>query len=86
MNRAMHSKPKRIHHLDAHTGKASVMNKEMPPNSTMRMERGIKACWMVLSMKLMLPCTKALGIRGSCVIRLCTWAVIQRLRWRWKLS
>lgn len=55
MNRAMHSKPKRIHHLDAHTGKVRVMNAEMPANNTMRMERGINACWMVLSIKLILP-------------------------------
>ena len=55
MNSAMQSKPKRIHHLGTHTGKTSVMNTEMQPNNTIRIERGINACWMVLSMKLMLP-------------------------------
>ena len=47
--------PKVIHHFSHHDGIAIVMKIEMPANSTINIERGINACWMVLSTKLILP-------------------------------
>ena len=59
-----------IHHFSHHSGITTVINIEMPVNKTIRMERGMSACWMVLSTKLTLPCTNAPGIFGRLLIRL----------------
>ena len=36
-------------------GMMMVMKMDMPAKRTIRMERGMRACWMVLSTKLILP-------------------------------
>ena len=55
MMRAMMRMAKSTHHLVHHTGTAMVIATEISASRTMRMERGISACWMVLSMKFRLP-------------------------------
>ena len=42
MNKATANSPKRIHHFIHHSGTNSVIIKEMPANSTMRIERGMR--------------------------------------------
>ena len=54
-NRDIANSPQRIHHFSHHVDIVIVMNIEIAVSNTMRIERGIKACWMVLSMKLILP-------------------------------
>ena len=45
----------KAHHFSHHDGIAIVMKMEMAANKTINMERGISACWIVLSMKLIFP-------------------------------
>ena len=59
-----------IHHFSHHDGMAIVINMDMPVNNTIKIERGINACWMVLSTKLIFPCTSAPGILGRLLMRL----------------
>ena len=44
MNNDKAKMPKRIHHFSHQVGNNRVMKIEIPPNSTIRIERGIKAC------------------------------------------
>ena len=55
MNSAIANNPKRIHHFSHHSGIVSVTKIEIPVNRTIRIERGINACWIVLSTKFILP-------------------------------
>ncbi len=55
MNNAIANIAKSIHHFSHQEGMKMVMKMEMPDSRTIRMERGMSACWMVLSMKLILP-------------------------------
>ena len=47
--------PRSIHHFSHYTGMNNVMKIDIPPNNTIRIERGISACCMVLSMKFIFP-------------------------------
>ena len=55
MKRDTANKAKSIHHFSHQMGIKMVIKIEMPANNTIRMERGMRACWMVLSTKLILP-------------------------------
>ena len=44
-----------IHHFSHHDGMAIVIKIEMAVNSTISIDLGIKACWIVLSTKLIFP-------------------------------
>ena len=44
-----------IHHFSHHDGMAIVMKMEIAVNSTISIDLGIKACWIVLSTKLIFP-------------------------------
>lgn len=55
MNRETAMRAKNIHHFSHHDGMKMVMRMEMLAKRTIRIERGINACWMVLSIKLIFP-------------------------------
>ena len=55
MYKAMARMPNSIHHFSHHVGMSRVIKTETPPNRTINIERGMSACWMVLSIKLILP-------------------------------
>jgi hypothetical protein len=70
MNNDTDKMPNDIHHFSHHSGMMNVMKIEMPVSKTIKMERGIRACWMVLSTKLILPWMIAPGILGRLLRRL----------------
>lgn len=47
--------PRSAHHFSLHTGINIAMKIDIPPSNTIRIERGISACCIVLSIKLILP-------------------------------
>jgi hypothetical protein len=53
--RANANRPKSIHHFSHQNGNRIVINIDIPINNTINMDRGIRACWMVLSIKSILP-------------------------------
>lgn len=44
-----------INHFSLHTGMTIAMKIEIAVNNTINIDRGMSACWMVLSTKLILP-------------------------------
>ena len=55
MNKEKARIAKSTHHFSHQEGIKTVIKIEMPANKTMRIERGMRACCMVLSMKFRLP-------------------------------
>ena len=55
INRDIASRANSIHHFSHQDGMKIVIKMDMLTNNTIRIERGMSACWMVLSMKLILP-------------------------------
>ena len=55
MKRETANKAKSTHHFSHQVGIKMVIKIEMLANRTIRIDRGMSACWMVLSIKLILP-------------------------------
>ena len=55
MNRDTASRAKSAHHFSHQDGMEIVIKTDVPASNIIRMERGMSACWIVLSMKLILP-------------------------------
>ena len=55
MNMATANNPNNNHHFSHHSGMTKVIIIEMHAKRTIKIERGIRACCIVLSMKLILP-------------------------------